>query len=112
MSGGMPITPMPQPSMEAEESHYAGVEGVTVWEGPVQELGETLKPDFGLDTSGSRGILKRKGRWEVTYKGQVPVGESSSYSTLRRATRANWQSVHTDADTKPRLVPDSLGDTT
>lgn len=68
---------MPQPSMDREEEQYAGVEGVTVWEGPVQELKETLKPDFG-DSMGSRGILKKDGRWEITYKGQVPVGKPQS----------------------------------
>lgn len=67
---------MPQPSMDADEEQYAGVEGVTVWEGPVQELKEILKPEFGGDISSSRGILKKDGRWEVTYKGQVPVGQS------------------------------------
>jgi len=90
---GAPITPNPFPQMDDKEDQYARVDGVVVWEGPVQETeakngksGDGTGAANGVgdvkeDLAGGRGgrvIVRGEGGWEVIYKGQVPVGGSRS----------------------------------
>ena len=100
-SSAPPVTPNPFPRMGSDEEQYAGVEGVTVWEGPVESLKGKVGGDeldqgqtFGgglsdvqnLDESGSRGgrvIVRGENGWDVVYKGQIPVGKLTASLCLR-----------------------------
>ncbi|OXB36993.1 hypothetical protein LQV05_005050 [Cryptococcus neoformans] len=70
-----PITPNPFPAMSSEEEHYANVDGVVVWEGKVEELkagNQRESKDENWHPWGRR-IFRRKGAWEVIWKGEIPI---------------------------------------
>ena len=80
--------------MEADDEQYAAVEGVIVWEGPVDSLkarkaGEegdqpdetgVMEEEEGdeVGMKGGRVIVRGEEGWNVIYKGQVPVGKSGA----------------------------------
>ena len=131
---GAPVTPNPFPRMDEAEDQYARVEGVVVWEGPVQEseakdgkggAGAAIGSVNGLGDvreelaegrgNGGRVIVRGEGGWEVIYKGQVPVG--TSCCTVRRAVVSARElvahlSIRPDADPKPGAGLDGVGDIT
>jgi len=59
-----PVTPNPFPAMNEGEGQYARVEGVTIWEGAVEEVGKRM-------------VLRRDRSWEVVWRGEVPIGMPS-----------------------------------
>ena len=71
-AGLQPYTPNPFPSMKDGEGQYAGSEGVTVWEGAIEM------------TSGKfdRRVSQVDSGWKVQWRGEVPVGQSSSLLSL------------------------------
>nr|XP_019043313.1 hypothetical protein I302_07888 [Kwoniella bestiolae CBS 10118]OCF22243.1 hypothetical protein I302_07888 [Kwoniella bestiolae CBS 10118] len=72
-----PVTPNPFPAMNQGEEQYANVEGVVVWEGPVEEVSgpwEEGKPKITSNApGGGRRIIRIKEGWEVIWRGEVPI---------------------------------------
>ena len=55
--------------MDEGDSQYASVEGVTVWDGSVEELEE----EDGLEGEKRTMVIRGDGRWEVIWRGHVPI---------------------------------------
>lgn len=90
-----PITPNPFPAMSSEEEHYANVDGVVVWEGKVEELkagNQRESKDEDWHPWGRR-IFRRKGAWEVIWKGEIPIGMCNLFVSLCPAVTEGKSSV-------------------
>lgn len=57
-------TPRPYPNTPPENEEYAGLEGVTVWEGAV-ECEESSKPV----------LIREQDAWTAVWRGEMPVGQ-------------------------------------
>jgi hypothetical protein len=66
------MTPNPFPAMAETETQYAHVDGVTVWEGAVEEI--EGKGEKVMKEKTGATIFRNEGGWGVIWRGQVPVG--------------------------------------
>lgn len=73
-----PLTPNPLPAVRGGEENYAGVEGVTVWEGDVGPLAIAGMSDQRKDLGSVRRV---QGGFEMIWEGEVPIGTLSSAKT-------------------------------
>ncbi|WVR08242.1 hypothetical protein IAU60_005289 [Kwoniella sp. DSM 27419] len=70
-----PTTPNPFPTMARGEEQYAHVDGVVVWEGPVEDAAGPWEDNEGKGKGGGGGrkVIKTEHGWEVVWRGQVPI---------------------------------------
>jgi hypothetical protein len=68
VGGAPPVTPNPYPATSEGEERYAGVEGVTVWEGEVGLIDEEGKRGKG------RQVVRKDGGWTILWQGELPIG--------------------------------------
>lgn len=68
------MTPNPFPAMADAESQYATVEGITVWEGAVDESSDKSTEKI----KGKVLVFKVKEGWQAVWRGDLPIGEHNS----------------------------------
>ncbi|EIW71683.1 hypothetical protein TREMEDRAFT_71234 [Tremella mesenterica DSM 1558] len=82
-----PITPNPFPITTAAESQYADVEGVVIWEGPIElQLPQSSSPQTVLSlTEGKKQpiVFENESGWVIVWEGEVPIAFSISTSSIR-----------------------------
>jgi hypothetical protein len=86
-NGNPPVTPNPAPAVNEGDERYAGIEGVSVWEGevgmnPAGEMDGSLQ-DRNSDTSSKeRLIVRSEEGWDVVWKGELPIGMLRFFQTF------------------------------
>ncbi|WWD20118.1 hypothetical protein CI109_104593 [Kwoniella shandongensis] len=110
-----PVTPNPFPATSAGEEQYAHVEGVVVWEGAVEE--QSGPWEEGKERKGSgwgRRVFRRKGGWEVIWRGEVPVAyvrtpvQNPLLALTASVTLRDQTTTHTKTHRKGALSLDAM----